>query len=69
MWDERVPAAKAHPDAFGGTMKSRRLDQQAGERTLALALETGDPLLVDSPVHLRKRFDPQTGLALLVPDL
>ena len=50
-------------------MKSRRLDQQAGERTPALAFGTDDPLLVDSPVHLRKRFDPQTALALLVPDL
>jgi predicted DNA-binding protein with PD1-like motif len=30
---------------------------------------TLEVVLVDAPTHLRKRFDPQTGLALIAPEL
>jgi predicted DNA-binding protein with PD1-like motif len=44
-------------------MKSTLLDA-TGPRTWALTLEV---VLIESPRHLRKRHDPETGLALIDP--
>ena len=35
----------------------------------AVVRPTLEVVLIDSPTHLRKRFDPRTGLALIAPDL
>jgi uncharacterized protein len=51
-----VVVAKRDASAHGGHLL---------EATVRPTLEV---ILVDSPTHLRKRFDPQTGLALIAPD-
>jgi uncharacterized protein len=52
-----VVVAKRNASAYGG-----HLLEASVRPTLEL-------VVVDSPAHLRKRFDPRTGLALIAPEL
>ncbi len=46
-------------------MKGKLLHED-GARTYALIFETGDEvILTESPQHLQRRHDPETGLALI----
>lgn len=59
-------------------MQSKLLHNTGGQRTFAVILATGDEvigeahvrptlevILTESPAHLRKRHDPESGLALI----
>ncbi|MEW6168541.1 MAG: hypothetical protein AB1651_12730 [Pseudomonadota bacterium] len=42
-----------------------RLLNPCPPRVFAVVLETGDEVVTESPGHLRRSYDPATGLALL----
>lgn len=47
-------------------MRSKLLHESDGQKTYALVFETGDEvMLVESPTHLRRKHDQETGLALI----
>ncbi len=47
----------------------RDASAHGGHLIAAVVRPTLELIVVDSPSHLRKRFDPQTGLALIAPEL